>query len=552
MRMLKKNKYFIALIILIAAVVVFNVIWIVQDQSPPLWDIAAHSARSVDFARMIVDFDLRGILDYRSIYPPATYLLTGFLFLIFGFYEDIPQFALLIYVVVFLAGVYGIAFELFRKKDIALFPVFLVSVYPLLAHFTRIYDLDFPLVAMVTVSVYALLKTRNFSDLKWSILLGVFIAVGILTKWTFVIFFVGPFFVYALYFFKKIKKDGKILYEDRSRPVLTKKILKNFGICVLMFVILAMPWYLKNGRAVWQSSQMTRNNVFSVPYENLFSLGNISYYAERLMYGISWPLTSLFLIGLFFVFYKRKKENWILLSWIFVPYILMTFFLYSKESRYFLPAFPAVAIVSASLLFYFKKNWFKIFIIAFTVVFGIFFWVETSWGTRMLGAGINYERSGIGNHYGYYNLTTEDVWFGPTYPTARQANVREIPRAILEDKEERGTLKRKSKIAVVPNSIYLSAAPVQFYGNLIGLEADYSLSSRIRSGDFFELLPEADYIITKTGEQGPKVWRGQLDEIAIEEKNPSSEIFSQYELIGKWELSGIENKVREARLYRKK
>jgi len=530
---------------LVVALVIFNILWIIKDQSPPLWDMAAHSARSVDFGKFIQGFHPRAILNYVSIYPPFTYLLTGSLYSILGFSEDIPQFSLLIYLIVYLVSIYGIAHKLFSRKSVALFAVFLASVYPLLVHFSRIYDLDFPLTALLALSLYALLRTGYFTNLKWSVALGVIVALGMLTKWTFVIFFLGPLVVY-LFAFKKT--NDSLAENELSRKVFRRNLL----MAVMVALVIAVPWYWQNFFDVLKSSIATRNNVFSVPYENIISIGNINYYILKTIKSVTWPLALLMLTGIIFSFLRHKKEDWFLLSWILLPYFLMTFLIYSKESRYFLPEYPALAIISAGTILSLKKIWLKRTLVIGGVIIGIFIWIETSWGILFLPWKF-YQQIGFFRTYGYFVPSTEDVGYGFTRPTQYQTAIKEIPRAILADRSKRKvSAESPSKILVVPNSIFLTAAQIQFYGNLIGLKADYSLSSKVRVKDFRKFLPQADYIITKTGDQGPSIWSPHLKDIQEESENPESEIFSKYELIDTWPLNGIEAENQTARLYRRK
>ena len=77
-------------IILVTTVfVVSNIIWIVLDQAPPLWDMAGHSVQAASLARGIFT---------NTIYPPASYAVTAMCFRLFGFYPDVPQYSLLFWV----------------------------------------------------------------------------------------------------------------------------------------------------------------------------------------------------------------------------------------------------------------------------------------------------------------------------------------------------------------------------------------------------------------------------------------------------------------------
>ncbi len=532
---INKKKFTLFLLgFIILTAIIFNSLWIIYDQSPPLWDMAAHSARSVTFGDFIRGLHIKSIFNYPTIYPPATYLFTGSLYLIFGSKEDIPQFSLLIYLIIFLISVYGLAQKIFKKNKVTLLSVFLVLIYPELVHFTRIYDLDFPLTALVTFYIFALLKTNNFSSRKWSIILGFTVGWGVLTKWTFWIFFIGPFLFYFL------------AYEPFGKKIISRAKKINFLIFLLISILLIAPWYFQHHLRIIFTAFLARYNVFSVPYENLFSFNNVIYYPTTIWRGMGWPLAVLAILALIFYVFQRKKESWLLIIWILIPYFILTFLFYSKESRYFLPIYPALAIITAGAIFSLKNNRFRKLLLFLTITLGIFFWVETSWKIDFFSSAV-YPRLGLNGSYGFFNTN-----YGFTYPTQYHLNIKEIPRAISEDKQERGLESEESQIIVIPNSIFLSAAPIEFYGNLIGLKADYSLSSQIRTDDYFRFIKQADYLVAKTGDQGPRVFFPKIDLNKIEKEleKSNSQIFKKFKLIKSWTLNGIEQGMTEARLYR--
>ncbi|MFH1597842.1 MAG: phospholipid carrier-dependent glycosyltransferase [Patescibacteria group bacterium] len=537
-----REKWFSFLILgLVAlAAVLVNIVWVVQDQSPPLWDIAGHSQRSLQISELMANFKPRTILNLDTIYPPFSYIVTGTFFLIGGRHFDIPQISLLFWLLIYILSVYGIAHYLLKNRWLAILALAISLFYPLLAHFSRIYDLDFPLTAMTMASLAALIKSNGFKSRKWSILFGLATALAILTKWTAVVFILGP----LIYILIKSFKDK----ESRK----TKKI--NLVILIAIILTLIAPWYLTHAKDIWKSAQATRQNIFSVPTEDLFSLDNIGYYVRKTVNSLTWPLAAWSLVGLFFFIKNRVKNGWFLLAWIVVPYLIMTFLFYSKESRYFLPVFPALAILAATSFWKVNRIWRHVGI-GLILTMGVFVWTETSWGVKSFSDNI-YEKLALSEEYGYKNVTYSDVRYGFTYPTQYHNNLEVVASALKTDLQQNKSEHNLIKIAVVPNSIFLSGQPVQYWGRLLELESfnhdyqvDYALSSRIRSTDWQEVITEADYLITKTGDQGPAIWGKHLAEIAESEKN-GDPIFDNFELIQSWPLLGIEEDNQAVNLYR--
>lgn len=510
------------LVIIICLIIASNILWIVLDQSPPMWDIAGHSSRAALYAHLLSSGKISEILQYDTIYPPLPYLITAVFFLLFGWHVDVPQYSLLFWLILFAGSLYSLAKTLAQNKIMALLSVILALLFPLLAHFSRIYLLDFPLTAMITACLAALLKTKYFTDRKWTIIFSILVGLSLLTKWTAIIFLIGPIIFYLM-----------------KAP--WKKILLNLSLALLIILIIAGPWYFIHGGKVLSSSEDTRNNIFSVPYENLLSLSNAFYYFNKTVDAVSWPVSLFILAGVVYAIYKK---NIFLLLWIAVPYLILTFALYSKESRYFLPAFPALAIITVN--FFWQIKYKKIIL---PILFGIsiIFWLQISWHLLVIPKS-SYKFLHLNNAFGFKKITTQWLGYGFIYPTAYKSDLDNVVKIIKNDMKEN----KIYHVVVVPNSMFLTVQQLQYYAQLNNLNnIDYSLSPQLQISDWKSTILQADYLITKTGEQGPNVWNNNLGEIAEEESQPNSEIFARFTLISSWNFPGLEKKSQQMRLYRR-
>lgn len=538
---MSKKTATVLLWVLIAGAVISNIFWISENQSPPLWDIAGHSNRSAYFAQLLSQGEFKAVFNFNTIYPPFAYLVTALFFLIGGWSALIPSLSLLPFLILFVLATYSLANSLYRRRDLALAVAALALAYPLLAHFTRIYDLDFPQAALTTAAIAALLKTKRLTDRRWVIWSALAIALAILTKWTAVIFMVVPL-VWELGAAVRNKVDWK-------------KSLTNLGILGGLILALVLPWYIRHGRAIYDSSVATRNNVFSVPFENLWSWGNISFYAKQTSRAITWPLAIAFIAGLLILFWKQRKVAVYLLFAIGVPYLFLTFALYSKESRYFLPVFPLLAVITMSFLLLSRKIWRVVGGIGLALVAGLF-WLQTSFAVPVINASAQ-KTLRLDDAYGFQKVMSEKPYFGFTFPTAYHKNLPEIIEGLKNDVAVNQPAGKTVKVAVVPNNIFLSGQPAEFYARLNGLNRpggdwrlDFSYSSKVRGGDWREQIIQADYLITKTGDQGPPVWGPELKEVSVAEVSGDPIFTENFELLETWSLPGIEGKPTEARLYR--
>lgn len=552
------------LFVFIFALCIVNGIWVHQDHAPLLWDIAGHSYRSAQYAEFIRYGHIWSLLTFDTIYPPFIYVYTGGLFLLFGYHWDLPQYSQLFFIVLFACSLFFITSTLTKSKTIALFSVVIALLSPQMAHFSRIFDLDFQQAAMITATLASLIYTKNFERKNASVLFGAVLACTFLTKWTSVLFIIGPVAI-ALW-------EAVIKNKERSMRI------KNILIAASVTFILCIPWYGIHALDIARSSVATRNNGFSVPYENLLGMGNILFYAKSAWNGMTPIVFIGGVIGFIILGYKKNYRALVfLLSWIFVPWFLMTFVLYSKETRYFLSSVPALAVGAGVLFDAIKKTDQKdsfhalrsyIFSILGTclIVLLAIAWTETTWNVRILPQQVQ-QALGLSRVYGYTPISTQAPGWGTTYPqySFQDPSLRiagsiraDIQMRIQEDYEATPlSLSHPVSIIVVPNSASLTAQQIQYAGVATGLISepkpwaiDFAASSRVRGTDWKEELENANYIVTKTGDQGPKVWGPSLTAVRDEEKKSDSAIFSHFTLIDSFTISGFEPGNQTIRIYR--
>lgn len=531
----RAERHWILIVIMVLAVG-SNLVWIFLDGSPFLWDMASHADRALLFSELIRGNFWREILSFEVIYPPLTYLVSAVFFLILGPDSDAPQISLLVYVIIYLVSLYVGAWTFFRHRLAAVMVTATGIFPPLLSHFSRIYDLDFPLTALVIAAVICLVRSNFFKDRFWSILTGIFIGGAILTKFTAIIFFIGPFIWCFWYGGKKIR-HGWI----------------NILSAIVIISALNGPWYYLHGQEILSSKEGTQNNVFSVPFENVWSWGNAIYYPVKAGLGFSWPILGLIILGMACLFWRNRRAGVLIVLSIFLPYLLFTFWLISKESRYFLPVYPFLALGIGGLI-YIKKYRLGYLLLGMAVVFGVLIWTEVSWNVRILSPQIQ-EKAFLTTTYGYPPVRPKDPKFGLTYPSRYAQSVSEIPAIIKADLETR-PLGHAPKIVVVPNSIYLNARQIQYDCRLGGLrsrekELDFSLSQAVRFPQWRKDIVKADYLITKTGDQGPLVFGPALPEVAKEELKDQSAIFNKFSLLREIMILTLEDDIQVVRVYRR-
>jgi 4-amino-4-deoxy-L-arabinose transferase-like glycosyltransferase len=275
-------------------------------------------------------------------YPPFFYVTT----LPFVWFVSPAMDALLVvnwlYLGLLILSTYGIG-RLAAGGRVGLLAAFLVSLYPILYGLSRHYLADVALTAVTTFALFCLFWSKAFQRRWPSLLLGVAIGVGVLTKWTFIVFLIGPLVVGA---------SMTLRHVTRARLV-------NLALAAAISLLIGLPWYLTNLGKLQEF--LLFNSMLAGPQEGeapIWSLESWIYYLrELLVRQMLLPFVLLFGVG-FVAVLRRCRLNgylWMLLLWIGVAYIASTLFI-NKDTRYTMPYLPAFALLTAIGLMQLRRS----------------------------------------------------------------------------------------------------------------------------------------------------------------------------------------------------
>jgi 4-amino-4-deoxy-L-arabinose transferase-like glycosyltransferase len=158
------------------------------------WDRPAHLLRSLAYHQALRPLSLDSIsqiITYHNFYPPLFHLSVALFYGLFGVSADVTAAANAIYMAVLLFAVYGIGKRMFGAK-VGLLAAFLVSMLPIVFCLSRYTYVEYALMSMVALSVYLLIRTDEFQNKTYSLLFGLSVGLGMLTKWVFIAFLAGP------------------------------------------------------------------------------------------------------------------------------------------------------------------------------------------------------------------------------------------------------------------------------------------------------------------------------------------------------------------------
>jgi hypothetical protein len=374
---MSKRSEIIVISVLFSIFAIYNYWWLSKNSLPPSPDEAWHLMSSLYYYRIIVHFlnypswDIVGMIEklvnVEWYYPPFFKFSTAFLYMIFGTSIKVAILTNTIYLGILLFSTYGIGKILFDNDNdndndnsgrIGVLAAILVSMYPTIFGLQHYYLIDLSLIAMVTLSIYLLLCTRNFTSIRYSLIFGVILGLTLLVKWTAIFFIIGPIGCIAVYiiyllFFELTENRRQFEVINKQIEVTRRQIIYlTFSIFVAIFI--ASIWYIPNGLTAFNFVEEMSPGWASVAGQELgrFSFDNLSYYIGIIPEQISSLFTIVFLIGMTYLIGNRQKSRqdnlqcYFLLSWILIPILILTMQI-NKSTRYSAPILPAIAIISA-------------------------------------------------------------------------------------------------------------------------------------------------------------------------------------------------------------
>jgi len=386
--------------------------------------------------------------NYNAPLPPY---ITAVLLFLFGKQQvaNVILVANLLYLALALLLTWKIG-EYIADRQTGLLAAVLLSLYPAMYGLSRLYGQgEYAVIVAAAFNIYCLLRSRRFTDLKWSLLYGVSVGIGLLTKDTFIAFFAGPLLYIA----------ASALKEKRELTVYA-----NIVAALFIGAIMAMPHYARKEILAKVAHELISENTGPwYRFENLkiFTIG----LSDELL---SPPFFLAFLFGLwhFLQNYKKRDEKAALLLWFLVPWLVLVFMPHRKMTEYSVPYLPAIALMSAAGLSSVKTA-FRKYIFCALAVLALVQYADFSYGA---GPGL-YKRQlriKLRGHYDkilYYYHLNEDILY---YKDNRQEPYDRVVKA-LEKKMVQRPGKHEILVALEKNVPMLYPFVLQDIGRLRSL-----------------------------------------------------------------------------------
>jgi len=272
--------------------------------------------------------------DLFGYYPPLYYVFLYLCHWLLG--KDLVRFLLMNSL--FIAGgalyLYAIARRL-GDRLVPSLPVVLLAMLPGVATASTSLTIEHPLLVLIPGLAYHLLASNGLRNTGHSILAGLMLGLGMLTKWTFPSYvgvFVGIFLVWSIAFVLKENIGSR-----------KSAVIKNLILFLGIGLLICLPWYVlkMNWHTLFETSLNDPN------YPTYSYARNLRTYLDFffLLLGRTPCLIMAILAGWALVFGSRRR---VLLAAI-IGFVLTPVALFAVpvhlEMRYLYPLLPALAFI---------------------------------------------------------------------------------------------------------------------------------------------------------------------------------------------------------------
>jgi 4-amino-4-deoxy-L-arabinose transferase-like glycosyltransferase len=466
---------------LAAAVWLINVVWLTRDTRPPVWDMALHQTYAFNY---MPGYGATTNLEFwraSGNYPPFVHLAIAASYILLHPGTHVAALADLPATLLLLWAVYGLASEL-AGIVAARWACMLTAFGPYMLWMSRETILDYWLSAWVAAALLVLLRSRAFASRTVSLLLGVTIALGMLTKWLFAGFLFVPIALVCL--------RGRI-WRDRERMI-------NLADTLLVAAIGSAIWYVPNLPRLMQYFLENARIGAREGEPPVFSFQSFVYYLRLLEgYQLFGILFLLFGVSAFLAIRRRLLSDGVFL-WAAIGggWLVMTL-LRTKDPRFTMPLLGLLSILPGAWIQSWPRRWQTQAAKAALVCFLAAQAYMTNFGIRWLPQQVIIARGYQGSLPWDWNLYIQhyfNVLGPPRRENWRQGDI--LSRA-EQHVRERGS---ELTIAIVPDLPRFNAANFGLYARLLGIaaHAEHPQSAEKGTASFDGF----DYAVMKEGEQG--------------------------------------------------
>jgi len=475
------RRAFWLLILIVCIQVGASIFWIAYDERPPCGqDCIRHTLDAVRVLPQTSRF-MTGLIDiidrHLDAYPLAHRTVVGSLFRIFGVDKRLALGTSALCFASLILVVYAISRALVKENTSpALLAAFLVGCFPAVFAASHFDNLSMMLTFGVALSVLCLIRTDGFRGAGWSAALGLSLGFGLLVKWTFFVFVVGPF--------------ALTVASAASQGIIAKR-LRNLGIALALAVLIALPWYVQHLEDVLSLFRLNEDIYTGIYPPHPFNLFSLGFYIIRFIRGMTPVLSAVVVLGFVILLIKKRLNRVAIpLGWVLGAYAIMVFF-YPKWPRYMLPAYPALAIVAGHGISSLRRSTGRSVLITLIVALGLIMLLQSVIPHDVIATTF---KSSFFEHLVTPLFPTRDDW--------------QIPRIVRTIAADWGRPSEFCSVAVAPKLPALQDIYCNF--EAIVNQRKRILFTTLSSDSFFWGLVDSDYIVTRTGPFLTLSWEAEM------------------------------------------
>lgn len=388
-------KYPVLVAVLFIVFMAHLLLWQSKNKNYFNYDSFRHYFKSVQIFEELSqrrEHVFSGIKKIIDRHPPGVYLTTAlFHFFLAPTQNNAVLINTALYVSILLFSLYKLGVVLWDRRT-GLLSCAIVILYPAVFNQAKIYMLDLPLLSLVTLNIYLLIRSSYFQSLKYSGLFVFSLLAGLCIKLNFLFFVIGPL-LYA--FFVAMRR------QRTKASLLLFVVIALIGFIVFYNISISPPshilepsysYELKDSSAVSLGRQSQVRNILDRIVRDLHKLKssdpivtstsphlrNVPFIIHRIrallwyIWGfINWQgsfIAFIVFVGGLCVFLKSKQTHkTIIITWLVSSYFILSWFLYAIDVdmevtgvRYSMPLLACVGLLSAYGLLCIKRKGLKI------------------------------------------------------------------------------------------------------------------------------------------------------------------------------------------------
>ena len=492
-----------------------NIYWVKFNTIPQSWDQSGYLLVAKEYKDALVDYGPIKLVKVFSrsfgYKAPLISLLPLPSFLIFGPNPMAAMLSLNLLVILMIVFLY-LLFKSVADQRTALLGTVLTATMPIMYGLSREFLVEYGLTVLVVMWIYFSIISDHFQRRIIDLTLGLLLGLGLLMKINFPLYVLGPT---AIILIKRIQTDG---------IKMPKKLVIDISMILIPGLLIASTWYARN------LSTVTANalNASFGSDANMYAAGLLQFWRSIIRVGISFYLFSSLVILTVLVYarkpgrirniFKADENCYILAFWFAVPFIILSLGI-NKQDRFMLPILPVVGLVVAKLFFRVVPKKAVLPAVLFCVI-PVFNFTYTTFplGDRLINIAdfplISYEWEGLAHR-----------------PIHENWRVEEILGDISADAQGQNT-----KVTMVLDHFYLNAATLEFYRNILNYPMIMGTIAYLPYDkpvtEIVTELSSVDYIMAKTGNQGPNATNIKNDDVRniLMSENSDFLIIKKYEL----------------------